>query len=226
MVLQNSSYKCWIIHLTGRDRPYRARQCPGYDPICLLLGAIWSCLLYLGDIVGVNQDGKGSMTLLGWLWEQDGSLQYRLRKVGRLGKTSLLHAIWKVLSNWKKTERLGPICVYTEHWNSGVWDEIGADRRDLTYFWWDPFDSPVLEFCDYQGVCICMFDFKIIWRNLRLVKSWQTQPTFGKKRTSKEGVALSKLPRGPPGPGCTHWVKAGMKLLILDVGACTTSHKQ
>ena len=27
------------------------------------------------------QDGKGSMTLLGWLWEQDGSLQYRLRKV-------------------------------------------------------------------------------------------------------------------------------------------------
>lgn len=53
----------------------------------------------------------------------------------------------------KKTERLGPIYVYTEHWTSGVWDEIGADRRDLTYFWWDPFDSPVLEFCHYQGVC-------------------------------------------------------------------------
>ena len=28
----------------------------------------------------INEDGKGSMTLLGWLWEQDGSLQYRLRK--------------------------------------------------------------------------------------------------------------------------------------------------
>lgn len=120
----------------------------------------------------------------------------------------------------------GPIGVYTEHWNLGVWDEIGADRRDLTYFWWDPFDSPVLDFCHYQGVCVCMFNFKIIWRIFWLVKSWQTHPTLGEKRISTEGVALSKLPRGPPGPGCTHWVKAGMKLLILDVGACTTSHKQ
>ena len=36
---------------------------------------------FTGCLLG-RQDGKGSMTLLGWLWEQDGSLQYRLRKVG------------------------------------------------------------------------------------------------------------------------------------------------
>ena len=38
----------------------------------------WLCF---GTLLAA-QDGKGSMTLLGWLWEQDGSLQYRLRKVG------------------------------------------------------------------------------------------------------------------------------------------------
>ncbi|CAK9024224.1 unnamed protein product [Durusdinium trenchii] len=29
----------------------------------------------------INEAGKGSATLLGWLWEQDGSLQYRQQKM-------------------------------------------------------------------------------------------------------------------------------------------------
>ena len=91
----------------------------------------------------------------------------------------------------------GPIGVYTEHWNLGVWDEIGADRRDLTYFWWDPLDSPVLEFCHYQGVCVCMFNFKIIWRNYWLVKSWQTQPTFGKKGYQRRAWPCPNYQGGP-----------------------------
>lgn len=116
--------------------------------------ATWSCLLYLGAIVG----GYTRTAKAPWLcWVGCGS---------KMGASSIAYGRWgdsvrllngtpfgRFCQTERKPERLGPICVYTEHWNLGVWDEIGADRRDLTYFWWDPLDSPVLEFCHYQGVC-------------------------------------------------------------------------